>query len=268
MSLPQRWAIVRDLQDEPAGFAVAMTPANAPAAAWEHRQLGPWLRHARDELRTQNAVLWQAATVLELGGNPIVQAMLGMIGVLRSGLRNPSYAYLPINPLHPGRARLRRGVGRAPPSRAGHRHAGREHRVPPGGVRRHRDPRPATRRRLSRDRGPTACPGSFDIADAVRAALRNLDRPDELARNPLATGSGTDERAESVREALRGAVDSTFGEGPDERLLHAVMTHGYLEPATTHEQAADLLHVSRATYFRKLRVATQRLCDGLAAASD
>ena len=30
-------------------------------------------------------------------GDPVVQAMLGMVGVLRSGLRNPRYAYLPIN---------------------------------------------------------------------------------------------------------------------------------------------------------------------------
>jgi hypothetical protein len=244
-----------------------MTPGNAPAAAWEHRQLGPWLRHARDELRTSNAVVWQAATVLESGGDPVVQAMLGMIGVLRSGLRNPSYSYLPINPQHPGALDFARALGA--------RH------LPQLDV-----PTPAGQLECHLvEYGPTGILGlqrdvvyletgaqppemaSFDVGDAVRAALRNLDRPDELARNPLASGTGTAERAESVRGVLRQAVDQTFGEGPDERLLDAVMTHGYLEAGTTHEQAADALHVSRATYFRKLRVATQRVCDQLAAAS-
>jgi hypothetical protein len=265
---PLRWAVVRDLQDEPAGFAVAMTPANAPAAAWEHRQLGPWLLHARDELRTKNAILWQAATVLDPAGNPMVQAMLGMIGVLRSGLSNPSYSYLPINSELPGALEFARALGA--------RHLPElDTKTVAGAFECHLVEYGATGiLGLQRDvvyletgAQPPAM-RSFDVADAVRAALRNLDRPDELARNPLATGTGTGERAGSVRETLRLRVDATFGEGPDERLLHAVMTRGYLDPATTHEQAADELHVSRATYFRKLRVATQRVCDGLAASSE
>lgn len=262
---PLRWAVVRDLQDEPAGFAVAMTPSNAPAAAWEHRQLGPWLRHARDELRTSNAVLWQAATVLESGGNAVIQAMLGMIGVLRSGLRNPSYSYLPINPAHPGALEFVRAVGARhlpeldTPTAAGPLECHLVEYGPTGILGLQRDVV-----YLETGAQPPAME-SFDVADAVRAALRNLDRPDELARNPLASGTGTPERAESVRRVLRQAVEQTFGDGPDERLLHAVIARGHLEPGTTHEQAADALHVSRATYFRKLRVATQRVCDQLTA---
>jgi hypothetical protein len=56
------------------------------------------------------------------------------------------------------------------------------------------------------------------------------------------------------------AIEQTFGSTADERLLRAVLVQGCLAPDTTHEQAADDLHdVSRATYFRKLRTATERL---------
>jgi hypothetical protein len=62
-----------------------------------------------------------------------------------------------------------------------------------------------------------------------------------------------------VRIQLREAIEQTFGSTADERLLRAVLVQGCLAPDTTHEQAADDLHVSRATYFRKLRTATERL---------
>ena len=93
----------------------------------------------------------------------------------------------------------------------------------------------------------------------TRYALRHFQRPDELAASPLAVGSTPSLRSESVRTLLRDAIDEVFGSTAEEQLLRAVLIQGCLEPTTTHERTADQLHVSRATYFRKLRTATARL---------
>ena len=107
-------------------------------------------------------------------------------------------------------------------------------------------------------------PEPFD-AEAVRDALRSLSRPLELARNPLATGDTPEERAASVRARLEAAAEHAFGDSDDEQLLRQVLRRGYLEPAGSHEQAADELFLSRATYFRRLRAAAARLADYLVA---
>jgi hypothetical protein len=67
------------------------------------------------------------------------------------------------------------------------------------------------------------------------------------------------ERAESVRALVRGAVQQAFGDTPDQRLLRRVLERGYLDPAPNHELAADELHLSRSTYFRRLRQASDQL---------
>jgi predicted DNA binding protein len=38
-----------------------------------------------------------------------------------------------------------------------------------------------------------------------------------------------------------------------------VLERGYLDPAPTHEQAAEELGLSRAAYFRRLREAVERV---------
>jgi hypothetical protein len=43
-----------------------------------------------------------------------------------------------------------------------------------------------------------------------------------------------------------------------------VLIRGYLEPAPSHEQAAMDLALSRAAYFRRLRVAAERVAAYLA----
>lgn len=110
---PERIAIVRDLADRIRGFELSVTPQNAPAIAAEDPMLGPWLEHARRHADA-GAVLWQVA--IDFTGDPLarVQAMLGMSGILRSGLENPRYAYLPIDP------RLERAVAFAQAAGAVH----------------------------------------------------------------------------------------------------------------------------------------------------
>jgi transcriptional regulator of acetoin/glycerol metabolism len=100
-------------------------------------------------------------------------------------------------------------------------------------------------------------------AEDVRHALRHLHQPVELAGSPLAGGSGTAERAASVRVLLEDALARAFGDSPAERLLHDIARRAYFEPQGSHETAAHELHVSRATYFRRLRQATERMADYL-----
>ena len=113
--------------------------------------------------------------------------------------------------------------------------------------------------------GSVAEPTPAELEGLVREAVRNLEIPAALAHSPLARGAGVRQRAESVRSLLRDAAEHAFGDSPCERGLQAVFIHGHLRPAATHEQAASELHLSRATYFRRLRSATDRVCAYLAA---
>ena len=107
--------------------------------------------------------------------------------------------------------------------------------------------------------------GSSVTPDAVRDALRNLHQPLTLASSPLATGTTTEQRVASVRAVVQDAVANAFGDSPAEQLLRRIVQRGYLDPDGSHELAADELHVSRATYFRRLRTASQRVADYLIA---
>ena len=80
-----------------------------------------------------------------------------------------------------------------------------------------------------------------DFTDAVRQALRDLHRPELLARNPLLRTrlahdyAGADEPdAEALRGLLRAAVESLRQHPRDDKLLRAV-ERTYLRPAPTQE---------------------------------
>ena len=111
---------------------------------------------------------------------------------------------------------------------------------------------------------PVEAARPVSVAD-VRDALRNFHRPALLAGSPLGAGAGARARAEFVRARLAEAVAHSFGATPDELLLRSVIERGYLEPGTTHEQVARELYLSRTSYFRRLRRATERLASWLAA---
>ncbi len=96
-------------------------------------------------------------------------------------------------------------------------------------------------------------------ADDVRDALRCFHRPALLAHSPLGTGEDPRARAESVRLLLVNAVAHAFGTSPEELLLRTVIERGYLEPGTSHEQVARELYLSRSSYFRRLRRASEQL---------
>jgi len=113
-----------------------------------------------------------------------------------------------------------------------------------------------------RDQLPDVAPLNVSAED-VMSALRNFDRPLELARSPLASGTTARERAASVRGILEDAASGAFGSSPREELLRTVIRRGYLTPDITHEALADELFLSRSTYFRKLRRASTRIAEYL-----
>jgi hypothetical protein len=115
------------------------------------------------------------------------------------------------------------------------------------------------------DAAPADAAAPLVDAEAVRAALRAFTLSGELARSPLAVGRGVEARAESVRERLRAAADGAFGDSAAEQQLREVLVQGYLDPAPSHELAADALNVSRSAYFRRLRAAVDRVTAYVAA---
>jgi hypothetical protein len=112
---------------------------------------------------------------------------------------------------------------------------------------------------------PAWLPEAAGRTAAVRDALRSLHVPADLAASPLARGHGIPERADSVRALMREAAEHAFGQTSDEQLLKRVLVRGYLDPAPSHEHAAAELHVSRSTYFRRLKAASERVASYVAA---
>ena len=264
---PQRVAVARDPQDRLCGYQVAVTPKNAPAFAERHPLLGPWLAHARTRPRGEETILWSAS--IDFTGNPHsrVQAMLGMAGVLRSGLDNPRFAYMPINPHLPGALEFSSAMGAEHVSELDRALGGVEvqcHVIDygPGGL------IGAQRDVIYRELG--LAPPQAEAAgerggqvgtEEVREALRNFQLPHRLAASGLARGEQADERAAYVRELLEQAAQHAFGDSEDERLLRQVLVRGYLDPAPSQEAAADELHMSRSSYFRRLRTAAERVAE-------
>jgi len=120
----------------------------------------------------------------------------------------------------------------------------------------------ATRAMVYRDLGlpPPPALGAAEVTAAtVRDALRSFHDPLALAASPLARGASTEARTESVRRLLREAVAAAFGESDEERLLRATIERGYLDAAGGSGAAILALNVSRATYFRRLATAADRV---------
>jgi hypothetical protein len=264
---PQVAAVVRDTRDRLVGFTAAVTPRTAPAAAERDPQLGPWLAHARALSPAGDVVVWHSSVSLKRGSG--AHGLLGMAGILRSGLRNPRYSMLPVVRSVPGAAEFAAACGarHEPALDVGPPDARIECHVldfGAGGVLGMQ--RDAVYRETGA--GPPGAEGAPPrpvTLDDVREALRSLGVPTALARSPLATGTSPAERAASVRERLSRAAGEAFGDTAEERLLRSVLERGYLDPAPSHELAAGELYLSRATYFRRLREATGRIAEHLAA---
>ncbi|HWM86298.1 MAG TPA: hypothetical protein VNO33_10685, partial [Kofleriaceae bacterium] len=263
---PERVVCARDPSDNLCGYSTAVTPATAPAVAHDDILLGPWLAHAAEHVPDGNVILWRDS--FDFTGDPTsgIQGMLNMVWVLRSGLANPRRAYLPIDPGHPGAPVFSQALG-------GRHIEELDVHVGDGEFQCHViDYGEGGLLGLQRsfvymELGlPAPAPRPPVDPVAVRDALRSLAAPAELARSPLATGEGIEARAASVRALLESGAERAFGDADNERLLASVLRRGYLDPAPSHEVAADELNLSRAAYFRRLKQASERLAEYLAAA--
>jgi hypothetical protein len=103
-------------------------------------------------------------------------------------------------------------------------------------------------------------PSGPDEADAawLLGALREFNDDDAMAaRGPAGLSRGA--AAEAARARLRAAVDAAFDDSPGDRRLRRVVELGYLTPRISETTVLARLHVSRATYYRHLRAARERL---------
>jgi hypothetical protein len=107
-----------------------------------------------------------------------------------------------------------------------------------------------------------------EFADAVRRALRDVHRPDALARNPLmrsralADASGARRSAEALRDLVERGIDSLRVDPRDEK-LHRALARTYVRPAQTQELAAEALALPFSTYRRHLTRGVERVSDWL-----
>lgn len=260
---PERVAIVRDREDELCGYLVSMTPQTAPEFAWEDPLVGPWLVHARGAARHGDSVLWHDSVDFTRNRRGRVQAMLGVAGVIRSGTVNPRFAYLPINPANPAAVAFAGALGAEHLEELDLELESRRiecYRIDygPGGL------LAAQRELVYREIGLPSPRSTLEVTidvETVREALRSFRLPHVLAASALATGAAPAERVDSVRELLREAATRAFGDNENEKLLRKVLVAGYLESSTSHEQVANDLSLSRAAYFRRLRVAAERVAE-------
>lgn len=262
---PGNVGMIRDRSDRLIHYLIAVTPDNAPPAAHRDPLLGPWLTHAREVLRTGNAVLWHDTIPLreDVGD---AESLIGMGGILRSGLSNPRYGYLPIDPQHDEAVGFATTLGadRVP---ALDRPVG-DHQIHcyiidfgPGGVLGYQ------RDWVYRELGLVP-PGDRTAAgttpELVREALLGLRDPERLEGHPLAPGTSHTERSAAVRRTVERAL-GCFGAGDEDRVLRTVIERAYLGERIGHDALARELYLSRSSYFRRLRVAVERLADEIQA---
>ena len=199
-------------RDDPVGFMILAT-SDDESPIVDDPMLVPWIEHARGMTDGGTAVIWRNARTLN--DDAAVQGLLGAAGLALSGVANPRFLYLPIDPLYPGAEAFSASLG------AQH--------VPELDV----DLGDGVTQCHIVDTGPGGTLGAqlaavlAECGDApvavatapideaaVRGALRDWDRPDLLAEAPFAVGATPAERAQSVRSTIRQAVASAFGSSP------------------------------------------------------
>ena len=104
-----------------------------------------------------------------------------------------------------------------------------------------------------------------EFDDSVRQALRDLRRPDLLARNPLLRTRlvhdrvGNDEPSAAALVTLMRAAVETLREHPRDDKLWRAVERTYVRPAATQERAAAALGLPFSTYRRHLTQGVDRV---------
>ena len=89
------------------------------------------------------------------------------------------------------------------------------------------------------------------IGFALNTVLREQGYPDRTYGDALLTDPAR----------LAAALPGIFGDSAEDRLLRRVLELAHLSPDATQGQIIATLHVSRATYFRLLRRARERVLE-------
>ncbi|WP_436794379.1 hypothetical protein [Actinospongicola halichondriae] len=260
---PDTVVVARDRSGVIAGFSIAMTPDRAPAWADEDEVLATWLADARRRVPDGDVILWRRECDLETLRDPdaesTVTAVLNEAVVRTCGLANPRWFYGDVDRENEAMVQLSAAMGAI--------------HVPSADV--VTGDRTSSLHVLDHGTGgfiaavhgmvheslglPTPAPEPPSLTEVIDHVLRSFDDDEVLASSPLAEGPDRASRAESVRVAVRDAAERAFGQGARDVLLRSVLERGYLDPGANHPGAARSLHLSRATYFRRLRDARTRL---------
>jgi len=106
-----------------------------------------------------------------------------------------------------------------------------------------------------------------EFTEAVRAALRDLGRPDRLADCVLAQSRLLADRADAgtargatVQKLIAEAAEVLAQSARDRRAYRA-LHHTYLQPAGSQQRAAELLDLPMTTFRRHLTAGVQRLTE-------
>jgi hypothetical protein len=260
---PESAVVVRGGDGTLRAFCIATSLRRLPEWGREDPVIGRWVEHAEAAAPLGEAVFWREALTLDGDDEERERALLNATATLRSGAINPRWFYGPLDPTNEREVRFSRAMGA-------------EHLS-------HLDvdigPRRVECRRI--DHGPGGVIGlARDIvyrelgfaprrpptAEQVRSALQALRRGSDLSGSPLTSEDlAPAEQRREVRARLCSAAEEAFGPGPDDRLMRTALDLAYLDEEADAAIAPQLLNVSRATFYRRLAVATELLTLALAA---
>jgi hypothetical protein len=99
---------------------------------------------------------------------------------------------------------------------------------------------------------------SADDRPELLAALREF-RDDTAMAARAPAGTPREHAAETARRELRDRLDLALGGTEEDRAALSLLRLAYLEPDLGERAILDRLHIGRTTYYRKLRVARERL---------
>lgn len=248
---PETGLVAHDLAGAALGFCVAVRADRVPAAAEADRVLAPVLADARRHRHGRDTLIFRETFGLPGPAGDASIGVLNLAAVLRSGLTRVDRSYI----LDPGAGR-----------ESGMRFLASVGAVARPDLDAHVDGRHVVCWMI--DHGPGGMLGQVrdviyaeagveppgdgrrrdeELARAAREALRTYSRPHARSGGPFTTA------------AVDRAVAAAFGRGPDEQLLRRVVELADLDPTVTHAQAMERLAVSRATWFRHLRQARERV---------
>lgn len=250
VAAPEMGLVARDLHGAPLGFCVATAAARPPAAALLDPVVAPLLADARARGGERTMIFRETFGLPGASGDAAI-GVLNLSAVLRSGLSNVERSYIIDSAT--GNASSRGFLAAVGAVRRPDLDADLGGRIcacwmidhgPGGMLGQVRDVIRAEAGMVTDDADGQR---DEDLLRSARTAVRAYTRPAELGATPF------------TRAAVDRAVTAAFGPGADDQLLRRAVELADLDATVTHDQAIERLSVSRATYFRRLRQARERV---------